>query len=76
MKKTKKIFCYGDSITWGYSFKDGSRYDYDLTWSSVMEKSLGKDYIIKSSPKLLQEEQPAGMFRLHLTETTKNTCRC
>jgi lysophospholipase L1-like esterase len=42
--KLKTILCYGDSITWGYNPKDGTRYEYFQTWPGVMEKSLGNGY--------------------------------
>jgi len=41
---SKKILCYGDSLTWGFNPKDGTRFPYEQTWPGVMEKSLGKNY--------------------------------
>jgi lysophospholipase L1-like esterase len=43
-EKVKSILCYGDSITWGYNPKDGTRFEYFHTWPAVMEKSLGSGY--------------------------------
>lgn len=40
----KNILFYGDSNTWGYNPVDGSRYPYDVRWTSVAEKALGEDY--------------------------------
>lgn len=40
----KNILFYGDSNTWGYNPEDGSRYPYDVRWTSVAEKLLGGDY--------------------------------
>lgn len=40
----KRILCYGDSITWGYNPKDGTRFPYEQTWPGVMERELGDDY--------------------------------
>ncbi|MCE1164160.1 MAG: GDSL-type esterase/lipase family protein [Bacteroidetes bacterium] len=44
--KEKRIFIYGDSITWGYNHNDGSRYDYNITWPGILEKELGDGYRI------------------------------
>ena len=40
----KNILFYGDSNTWGYNPADGSRYPYDVRWTSVAAKLLGEDY--------------------------------
>ena len=40
----KKIICYGDSNTFGYNPKDGSRYDENICWCGVLQKNLGCDY--------------------------------
>ena len=40
----KKIICYGDSNTFGYNPKDGSRFDEDIRWTSVLQKNLGTNY--------------------------------
>ena len=40
----KKIVCYGDSNTFGYSPKDGSRFDENIRWTSILQKKLGNDY--------------------------------
>lgn len=42
----KRILCYGDSITWGYDPKDGTRFPFEETWPGIMENSLGSDYKI------------------------------
>ena len=39
-----KIVCYGDSNTFGYNPIDGSRYDENVRWTSVLQKNLGTDY--------------------------------
>jgi len=36
----KSILCFGDSITWGYNPKDGTRYPPEDRWPSVLEQSL------------------------------------
>ena len=39
-----KIICYGDSNTFGYNPKDGSRYDENIRWTSILQKNLGKEH--------------------------------
>jgi len=41
MKRT--IFCYGDSLTWGYKPEDGSRFPYDQRWTGLLQELLGGD---------------------------------
>ena len=40
----KKIVCYGDSNTFGYSPKNGIRYDEKIRWTSILQKILGTEY--------------------------------
>ena len=40
----KKIICYGDSNTFGYNPKDGSRFDENIRWTSLLQKNLGSEY--------------------------------
>lgn len=42
----KKIICYGDSNTFGFNSKDGSRYDENTRWTSVLQKNLENEYEI------------------------------
>lgn len=42
----KKIICYGDSNTFGYNTVDGSRYDENIRWTSLLQKKLGNEYKI------------------------------
>jgi len=42
----KKIFCFGDSNTWGCSPFDGSRYDEYTRWPKVMESLLGDNFTV------------------------------
>lgn len=42
----KKILCYGDSNTYGYNPADGSRFDENIRWTALLQKSLGSDYEI------------------------------
>jgi lysophospholipase L1-like esterase len=39
----KSILVYGDSISWGYDPKDGTRYPPEHRWPRVMEEALGDD---------------------------------
>ena len=43
----KKILCYGDSNTYGYNPLDGTRFDEDTRWTGVLQKNLGKDYLVQ-----------------------------
>ena len=40
----KKVICYGDSNTFGYNTKDGSRFDGNTRWTSLLQKNLGEKY--------------------------------
>lgn len=40
----KNIICYGDSNTFGFNPKDGSIYDENTRWTSVLQKKLGQEY--------------------------------
>ena len=42
----KRILCYGDSNTWGYTPGTGERYSEDIRWPMVAQKELGNDYTI------------------------------
>jgi len=42
----KKIICYGDSNTFGFNPKNGSRYDEKTRWTSLLQKNLGEEYEI------------------------------
>lgn len=35
-----KLLCFGDSTTWGYDYRDGSRFDKDIRWPGAMKKYL------------------------------------
>ena len=48
----KNILCYGDSNTFGFNPKDGSRYDENTRWSAVLQKNLGEEY------KVINEGMP------------------
>ena len=40
----KRILCFGDSNTWGYSPVDGTRFPSDIRWTGVLQKTLGSGY--------------------------------
>lgn len=42
----KRILCYGDSNTWGYTPLTGERYDDDTRWTQVLARELGEDYTV------------------------------
>lgn len=40
----KKIICYGDSNTFGFNPKDGSRFDENSRWTAILQKNTGIEY--------------------------------
>lgn len=42
----KKIICFGDSNTFGFNPKDGSRYDSKTRWTGVLNKLLEPEYYV------------------------------
>ena len=48
----KNILCYGDSNTFGFNSKDGSRYDEYTRWTALLQKNFGADY------KVINEGMP------------------
>jgi lysophospholipase L1-like esterase len=42
----KNIFCYGDSITWGFDPDTWARYEYADRWTSVLQDKLGDEYFV------------------------------
>ncbi|PIR21518.1 MAG: acylhydrolase [Deltaproteobacteria bacterium CG11_big_fil_rev_8_21_14_0_20_47_16] len=44
--ETIRILCFGDSNTWGYSPKDGSRYPSHVRWTGVLQSLLGSNFQI------------------------------
>jgi len=46
----KSILCFGDSITWGYNPKDGTRYAPEDRWPRVLEAALeGRARVIEEA---------------------------
>src|SRR5262249_40725643 len=37
----KTVMCYGDSLTWGYDARDGTRYPFEQRWPGVLQAELG-----------------------------------
>ena len=46
----KRILCYGDSNTWGFTPATGKRYAPDVRWPGVMQSTLGADYAVWEDP--------------------------
>ena len=46
VKNMKKIICYGDSNTFGFNPKDGSKYDDDIIWTFQLQKILKDKYVV------------------------------
>ena len=42
----KKIFCYGDSNTYGYNPEDSSRFDETTRWTGLLQKNLGVEHVV------------------------------
>ncbi len=42
----KRIVCYGDSNTWGYTPGTGARYPEDVRWTGRLQRALGPDYAV------------------------------
>lgn len=40
----KKIICYGDSNTFGFNPKGGTRFDENTRWTSLLQKNLSLEY--------------------------------
>lgn len=40
----KTILCYGDSNTFGFNTIDGSRFDRNMRWTSLLQKKLNNEY--------------------------------
>lgn len=48
----KTILCYGDSITWGYSPVDGTRFGFGERWPGILQTELG------DSVRIIEEGLP------------------
>ena len=52
----KTILCYGDSNTWGYVPKEGTRYSHKIRWPMVLKEILNEGYIGDDPPYWVDEE--------------------
>lgn len=43
----KRILCYGDSNTWGFTPITGARYDEHTRWTGRLQDMLGEDYCVQ-----------------------------
>jgi lysophospholipase L1-like esterase len=39
----KTVLCFGDSLTWGFDPRSGTRYPFDQRWPGVLQGELGGD---------------------------------
>jgi lysophospholipase L1-like esterase len=46
MNRRPTILCYGDSNTWGFDPRDGSRLPEDIRWPGVLRRCLGRRFSI------------------------------
>jgi lysophospholipase L1-like esterase len=42
----KRLLCFGDSNTWGFTPVTGERMAADVRWPGVMQRDLGTDYLV------------------------------
>lgn len=42
----RRILCFGDSNTWGYTAGTGERYTEQQRWTGVLQQELGQDYTV------------------------------
>jgi len=62
----KSILCYGDSITWGYNPKDGSRLPPEDRWPRVLEAELqGRARVVEEglNGRTVATDEPSRPYR-------------
>lgn len=62
----KSILCFGDSITWGYNPKDGTRYPPENRWPRVLEAALdGRAKVIEEAlnGRTVATDEPSHFYR-------------
>ena len=62
----KSILCFGDSITWGYNPKDGTRYAPADRWPGALEAALdGRAVVIEEAlnGRTVATDEPSRPFR-------------
>ncbi len=60
----KKILCFGDSNTYGFNPKDGSRYNKDIRWTALLQNTLKGTYNITEAGcnnRTAFSDNPAGL---------------
>jgi lysophospholipase L1-like esterase len=63
---TKSILCFGDSITWGYDPRDGSRFLWEERWPRVLEAALeGRARVIEEglNARTVATDEPSRLYR-------------
>lgn len=63
---TKTILCFGDSITWGYNPKDGTRFAPEDRWPRALESALqGRARVIDEAlnGRTIATDDPAQPYR-------------
>lgn len=63
---TKSILCFGDSITWGYNPKDGTRFSPEHRWPRALEAALqGRAHVIEEalSGRTIATDDPSRPYR-------------
>lgn len=62
----KSILCFGDSITWGYNPKTGTRYPPEDRWPRVLETALqGRAVVIEEAlnGRTVATDEPSRLYR-------------
>lgn len=60
----KKILCFGDSNTYGFNPKDGSRYNKNIRWTALLQNTLKDTYKITEAGcnnRTAFSDNPAGL---------------
>ena len=52
----RKVLCFGDSNTYGYSPVDGQRYGDDINWPGVLGRLLGDTTLFRSPLMILTKK--------------------
>lgn len=63
---TKSILCFGNSITWGYNPKDGTRFPPEDRWPRALEAALqGRAHVIEEalSGRTIATDDPSRPYR-------------
>ena len=68
----KRIVCYGDSNTWGYTPGTGARYPEDVRWTGRLQRALGPGYAVVEEG--LNGRTTIMRTRPTRTATAKNIC--